>query len=131
MARRMTINPEEWPDVASDMGLGIHYWCRELTDEESAALQALHLPEMYTVAVMAIDPDTGEDDRLLLMTKLDYETALGQVEFVIPGSRVSGYVGAAFANRDMRTNYLETTYLDADVADVVAQIHLFGEVKYS
>jgi hypothetical protein len=130
MPRRMLIDPEEWEDVASDLGLGISYWCRELTEAEHQALRDLRLPEMYTVAVMAIDPDNGEDDQLLLMTKRDYEWALGQVEFLAPNSTVSGYVGSAFGNRNMRTNYLETSYLDADVADVVAQLHLFGEIKY-
>lgn len=130
MPRRMLIDPDEWEGVASDLGFGINYWCRALTDEESAMLAALRVPEMYTVAVMAIDPDTGEDDQLLLMSKRDYEWALSQIEFLVPQSAVSGYVSSAFADRDQRTGFIETTYLDSDVADVVAQIHLFGEVKY-
>lgn len=130
MPRRMLIDPAEWEDVASDLGFGINYWCRELSEAERKMLTDLHLPEMYTVAVMAIDPDEGTDDQLLLMTKRDYEWALGQIEYVIPQSAVSGYVSSAFADRDMRTGFLETSYLDAEVADVVAQLHLFGEIKY-
>lgn len=130
MPRRMVIDPEEWGDVASDLGLAIHYWARELTVSETAVLQALRLPEMYTVRCMAIDPDTGQDDRLLLMTKRDYEWALGQIEFLIPHTDVSHYVSSAFANRNMKTGYLESTHLDSAVADVVAQLHLFGAVTY-
>lgn len=128
--RKYLINPEEWEDVASDLGLGIHYWCRALTSAESAALNELRLPEAYTVAVMATDPDTGEDDKLLLMTRQDYEVALSRVEDVVPGTLVSGYVSSAWANREQSTGYIESSYLDADVADAVAQIHLFGHIKY-
>ena len=130
MMHTYLIDPAEWEDVASDLGLGIAYWCRELTDRERASLEVLRLPDTYTVGVMATDPDTGEDDRLLLMTKQDYETALGKVEEVLPMSTVSGYVNSAWADRDRKTGYIETSYLDADVADVVAQIHLFGKVIY-
>lgn len=129
MPRRMLIDPAEWEDVASDLGLGITHWCRSLTDEEHAALEAVHLPEMYTVRCMAEDP-AKEGELLLLMTKRDYEWALGQIEFLMPHTAVSAYVASAFADRDKRTNYLESTYLDAEVADVVAQIHLFGEVPF-
>jgi len=131
MMRKYLIDPREWEDVASDLGLGIGYWCRELTDRELEALEALHVSrETYTVAVMAVDPDSGEDDQLLLMSRRDYEAALGLVEDVLPGTMVSGYVSSAWANRDQATGFIETSYVDADVADAVAQIHLFGEVLY-
>lgn len=129
--RKFLIDPAEWEDVASDMGLGIHYWARALTAEESEALNRLHLPEQYTVAVMAFDPNTGDDEKLLLMTRENYEAALARFEDLVPGTEESGYVSSAWANRDQRTGYIETSYLDASIADIVAQIHLFGEVKYS
>ena len=129
MPRRYVINPDEWEDIASDMGSAIYYWCRSLTDEESQALRDLNLPPMYTVAVMAEDPEK-DGELLLLMTKRDYEWALGQIEFVMPGTAASGYVASAFADRDPKTGYLESTYLDAEVADVVAQLHLYGEVVF-
>ena len=130
MPRRYEINPEEWEAIASDLGFGINYWCRELSEAEREMLKALRLPEMYTVAVMAIDPDSGEDDQLLLMSKRDYEWALGQIEFLMPGTYVSGYVASAFADRDPKTNFVEASYFDSEVADAVAQLHLFGEIQY-
>lgn len=131
MARRMLIDPEQWEDVASDLGLGVHYWCRDLTGVEQTLLTSgFRLPDMYTVRCMAIDPNNGQDDRLLLMTRRDYEWALSQIEFLMPHTTVSGYVSSAFADRDPRTGYLETTYLDAEVADAVAQLHLFNEIRY-
>lgn len=129
MPRRFEIDPAEWEDIASDLGLGITHWCRSLTSEEHAALDALHLPDMYTIRAMAEDP-AKEGELLLIMTKRDYEWALGQIEFLMPGTAVSAYVASAFGDRDRRTNYLESTYLDAEVADVVAQLHLFGEVPF-
>lgn len=127
---RMLINPQEWEAIASDLGFGINYWCRELSEAEAKMLKDLRLPEMYTVAVMAIDPDSGDDDQLLLMTRQDYERALEKVVADMPNTYSSGYVLSAWADRDQSTGYIEVANLDSEVADVVAQLHLFGEVQY-
>jgi hypothetical protein len=129
MPRRFVIDPAEWEDIASDMGLAIHYWCRSLTVAEHEALAAVNLPDMYTIRAMAEDP-VKDGELLLIMTKRDYEWALGQIEFAVPGTAVSAYVASAFADRDKRTNFIESSYLDGEVADVVAQLHLFGEVPF-
>jgi hypothetical protein len=128
--RKYLIDPNEWADVASDIGLGVHYWARALTAQEGQALIDLRLPEEYTVAFMALDPDTGQDDRLVLMRLVDYQLALSLLEDAVPHSNASRYVGSAWADRDRSSGFIETTYLDAEVHDAAVQVHVFGEVVY-
>lgn len=128
------IDPQEWPDVASDVGTGVYYWARELTDDECAALESLHLPreghDGYTVAFMAIDPDTGNDDRLVLVRRREYEAALGRVVQDFSSYRAANDILQAFRDRAAGTGYIETTHLDAETHDVAVQVHAFGEVRY-
>jgi hypothetical protein len=127
MARRMLIDPAEWDDVSSDLGTAITDWARGLTTEEWDQLHALGLPAEWSAVR---ESDDFEDGDLILWRRQEFETALGQVEFVAPQSTASGYASSAFADRDPRTGYIETTYIDAELGSVALQIHAWGEVRY-
>jgi hypothetical protein len=127
MARRMLINPEEWDAVASDLGTAIHYWARALTTQEWTALNDLGLGDEWHAVRVHEESHHGE---LIVWRRQEFETALAQVEFVVPGTRASMYALSSFSDRDMKTGFIETTHIDAELGDVALQLHAWGEVVF-
>lgn len=127
MPRRMLIDPAEWEDVSSDLGSAVVDWARGLTSQEWDQLHALGLPAEYSAIR---ETDDFEDGDLILWRRQEFETALGQVEYVAPQSNASAYVSSAFADRDPKTGFIETTYIDAELGSVALQIHAWGEIRY-
>lgn len=104
----ISLSPEDWEDVVDTAGYGIAYWVeRAVVDSENLTYR--------------IEWFDGDDLNSQIITLADIEKAWGKI--------VSGHIQV---NSDIRS-YLSSGDLgdvDADAADVLIQVALFGEIIY-
>ncbi|AKY03826.1 hypothetical protein AVT29_gp71 [Streptomyces phage Amela] len=117
-----TITDENAQDIIDTAAYGgITYWAIEPTQKDFA-----DAPEGTAATIR-----DGEEDQVHYLTLDQVKKAYRKLlknEPRIVGPQVHGYIKDSWAERD--EDGIDCGYIDADAADVIVQVAIFGEIVY-